>query len=66
MMSGSQPFRAILAVDFEFEARPGHNPEPICLVARELISGQEILEIHNNVILELQQYPIGLHQRERD
>jgi DNA polymerase family A len=34
------PFREIWAVDFEFGAAPGENPEPICLVALELRSGR--------------------------
>jgi DNA polymerase I len=36
------PFRELWAVDFEFTAPPGERPEPICLVARELRSGQLI------------------------
>src|SRR5262249_22337891 len=32
------PFREIWAVDFEFIADPGENPDPVCLVARELRS----------------------------
>jgi hypothetical protein len=30
------PFSDIWAVDFEFGADPGENPEPVCLVAWEL------------------------------
>ena len=29
-------------MDFEFIARPGERPDPVCLVARELRSGQII------------------------
>jgi hypothetical protein len=36
------PFAEIWAVDFEFGAKPGENPEPVCLVARELRSGREL------------------------
>ena len=32
-------FSQIWAVDFEFKADPGECPEPVCLVAHELISG---------------------------
>ena len=32
----------IWAVDFEFNAKPGENPDPVCLVARELKSGRKI------------------------
>jgi len=42
MMTGAQSFREIWAADFEFRAPPGHNPEPICLVAKELLSGRTI------------------------
>jgi DNA polymerase I len=34
------PFQEIWAVDFEFIAQPGHNPDPVCFVARELRSGR--------------------------
>jgi DNA polymerase I len=36
------PFKEIWAVDFEFGSQPGENPEPVCLVARELKSGRKI------------------------
>jgi DNA polymerase I len=36
------PFDQIWAVDFEFDAKPGENPKPVCLVARELLSGRTI------------------------
>jgi len=42
MMTSNLPFRAIWAVDFEFRVPSGHNPEPICLVAKELLSGRTI------------------------
>jgi hypothetical protein len=32
-------YRAVWAVDFEFTAPPGHRPKPLCVVARELHSG---------------------------
>lgn len=32
-------YREVWAVDFEFKADPGECPVPVCLVARELISG---------------------------
>jgi hypothetical protein len=34
------PFREIWAVDFEFDARPGSRPDPVCMVARELRLGR--------------------------
>jgi DNA polymerase I len=36
------PFGQIWAVDFEFDAKPGENPEPVCLVAWELRSGRKV------------------------
>jgi hypothetical protein len=38
----SQTFDQIWLADFEFRAPPGERPQPLCLVARELHSGQEI------------------------
>jgi hypothetical protein len=34
------PFREIWALDFEFVANSGERPDPVCMVARELRSGQ--------------------------
>src|SRR5689334_5632073 len=36
------PFKEIWAVDFEFGAAQGENPEPICLVALEFRSGRRV------------------------
>jgi hypothetical protein len=36
---GSMTFHDVVAADFEFTARPGEPPDPICLVARSLESG---------------------------
>jgi hypothetical protein len=36
------PYREIWAVDFEFVADVGENPEPVCLVAWELRTGRRI------------------------
>ena len=36
------PYREIWEVDFEFMARPGERQVPVCMVARELRSGQLI------------------------
>jgi DNA polymerase I len=33
-------FREVVVLDFEFAAPPGERPEPVCLVAHELRSGQ--------------------------
>jgi hypothetical protein len=34
-------FREIVLADFEFESHQGDRPVPVCLVARELRSGQQ-------------------------
>jgi DNA polymerase-1 len=41
-MIGSLPFRNIVAVDFEFEfaGHAGERPRPVCMVAKELRTGQ--------------------------
>ncbi len=36
------PYREIWALDFEFTTAPGSTPTPVCMVARELISGELI------------------------
>ena len=41
-MLDALPFAEIWAVDFEFGAEPGENPEPVCLVAWELRSGRKV------------------------
>lgn len=41
-MLDALPFPEIWAVDFEFGAKPGENPEPVCLVAWELRSGRKV------------------------
>jgi hypothetical protein len=33
-------YREVWAVDFEFTAPPGHRPDPLCIVARELRTGR--------------------------
>jgi DNA polymerase-1 len=34
------PFREIICLDFEFVSRDGENPDPVCLVAKEIGSGR--------------------------
>ena len=36
------PFNEIWAVDFEFNGEPGDRPNPVCMTARELRSGQRL------------------------
>ncbi len=39
-MDALRHYREVWAVDFEFTAPPGHRPQPLCMVARELRSGR--------------------------
>ena len=41
-MIGGLPFREIVCLDFEFISEPGENPIPVCLVAKEMVSGRLI------------------------
>ena len=34
------PYEEIWAADFEFQAPDGERPRPICMVAKELLSGR--------------------------
>ena len=52
------PFAEIWAVDFEFGAKPGENPEPVCLVAWELRSGNK-LRLWRDEFGALPPYPTG-------
>jgi DNA polymerase-1 len=36
------PFRRIWCVDFEFQSGGGERPRPVCMVAREIVTGQVI------------------------
>jgi len=42
LSAGLLPFTEIWAVDFEFNSKPGENPEPVCLVAWEQGSGRKV------------------------
>src|SRR5215470_13352362 len=54
----SVPFREIWAVDFEFIADPGENPDPVCLIARELRSGRT-LRLWRGEFASAPPYPTG-------
>ena len=41
-MMDALPFAQTWVVDFEFCAKPGENPEPVCMVAWELRSGRKL------------------------
>jgi DNA polymerase I len=52
------PFTEIWAVDYEFGANAGENPEPVCLVAWELRSGRK-LRLWRDEFGYAPPYPIG-------
>jgi hypothetical protein len=41
-MIATLPFRHVIVADFEFEfgGNPGNRPRPVCLVAKDLCTGQ--------------------------
>jgi DNA polymerase I len=52
------PFTEVWAVDFEYDAKPGENPEPVCLVAWELCSGRKLRQWRDD-FGPTPPYPIG-------
>jgi DNA polymerase-1 len=52
------PYAEIWAVDFEFDAKPGENPEPVCLIAWELRSGRKV-RLWRDQLGEAPPYPTG-------
>jgi hypothetical protein len=53
-------YRELWCVDFEFTAPPGERPLPICLVAKELRTGQTIYAWHDELRrMSRPPYPIG-------
>ena len=52
------PFKEIWAVDFEFGADPGENPQPVCLVALELCSGKKV-RLWQDELGTIPPYPTG-------
>jgi DNA polymerase family A len=56
------PFRAVWCLDFEFNGAPGERPRPVCMVARELFTG-ETIRLWRDDLLLLQGAPfdIGPH-----
>jgi DNA polymerase I len=50
------PYSSVWAVDFEFIARPGELPEPVCLVAIELLTGR-LVRIWKDKLLTLERPP---------
>ena len=50
------PYPEIWAVDFEFHADNGERPTPVCMVARELISGR-LLRVWQDELMNLSKPP---------
>ena len=55
-------FEEIWCVDTEYSAPTGHRPKPICLVARELRSGQQ-LRLWEDQLAQLQAAPFRTDDR---
>jgi DNA polymerase-1 len=53
---GAFRFDEVWLVDFEFSARPGEHPQPICMVAHELSSGKTI-QLFRDELLQLKVPP---------
>lgn len=57
---GSKSFLEVWFVDFEFVSHDGENPDPVCMVAKEMVSGQTIRLWQDELKrLKLPPYPIG-------
>jgi hypothetical protein len=53
-------FKEVVTIDFEFGAHPGERPDPVCLVAHELVSGR-VHHLWQDKLRSLNEppYPIG-------
>ncbi len=52
-------YREIWLVDTEFHASRGHRPDPICMVAKELISGR-VIRLGRDELRRLEAAPFGV------
>ena len=52
------PFHRVWCVDFEYSAPPGDRPDPVCMVARELRSGQ-VIRLWQDELRQLRRPPYG-------
>ena len=57
-VSNPLPFKEVWAVDFEYDAKQGENPDPVCLVAWELCSGRKI-KVWRDDFGDFPPYPTG-------
>src|SRR5882672_582822 len=53
------PFRRIWCVDFEFQARGGARPHPVCMVAREAVTNQ-VIRLWQDELTRLNQAPFDV------
>jgi DNA polymerase family A len=51
------PYREVWALDFEFIAEPGALPVPVCMVARELVSGR-LLRLWQDELPDRPPFPV--------
>ncbi|MBT5654192.1 MAG: DNA polymerase I [Alphaproteobacteria bacterium] len=58
-MNLDEPYREIWLFDFEFDASDGEQPKPVCLVAKELKSGQ-VLKLWQDEMGRLRQPPYAI------
>ena len=59
MIVGDHEFREVWVADFEFAAQTGERPEPLCLAARELGSGQ-IVRVWQDELFQLPRPPYSI------
>lgn len=52
------PYREIWVTDFEFIAEPGERPEPVCLVAKELLRGH-CVRLWRDELVSRPPYPVS-------
>ena len=53
------PFRQVWLVDFEFRVLPGERSQPVCLVAREMKSG-ELVRIWQDELHRMRRPPYAI------
>ncbi len=53
------PFQQVWLLDFEFQSLPGERPQPVCLVAREVRTGQTFRLWQDEMKQSLPPFPVG-------
>jgi len=57
-MQGLEGFAEVVVVDFEFQQPDGERPEPVCVVAHELVSGRRHRRMLTSDVLKEPPYPV--------